>query len=177
MKRILSAFAILLALAGPIAPVYGPAPAYAAFKATGVAAEGALSQIRRQAAATKTFLLTRRALMVAPTVSATVPRSVIDHLAQVIPVITTLSQTPGLVEYAKSQLSDVNYDIGAEFTAMRKLMVAALNGLIAAFPKDANNFVLYEMINASGIFTPRTFTDKEVAPAVVLMDAVINSIE
>jgi len=152
-------------------------PSHAAFKATTVAAEGALSQIRRQAAATKQFLVTRRALMVAPTVSSTIPLAVIEHLAQVIPALTTLAATPGLLAYAQAQLSDPTYDIVAEFNAMRTMMISTRDNLITMFPKDANNFILYQTINAAGILTPRTFTAAQVAPAVALMDTLIATID
>lgn len=168
MKRFLLILVILTAI---------PVPAHAVFKASTVAVEGALSKIRQQAAATKTYLQAQRGLMVAPTVSAAVPRSVISHLATVIPMLTTLAATPGLVTYARAQLNDNTYDIATEFTAMRTRMVSVLDNLVAMFPKDGNGFVLYETLDADGVFTVRTFTSAQVAPAVALLDTLIASIE
>ena len=152
-------------------------PAGAAFKATVVVAEGAFSQIRRQAAGTKQYLLVQRALMVAPTVSASVPLAVIQHLSTVIPSLTTLAATPGLAAYAKTQLNDTNYDIVAESNAMRTGMVNTMANLITMFPKDGNGFLLYQTIDAAGVITTRTFTAAQVAPAVALIDTLIATID
>jgi len=147
-----------------------------AFRATSVSAEQAFSQIRLQAANSRSYLTSQRALMVAPTVFSVVPLAVIQHFATVIPILDTLSVTPGIVEYAHTQFNDNAYDIVAEFTAMRNAMVSTRNNLIAMFPKDGNGFLLYQTVNASGILSNRTFTAAEVAPAVVLIDAVIATI-
>ena len=168
MKRFLLALAILTAV---------PVPAHAAFKATAVVAEGALTRIRQQAAATRAYLVTQRAAMTTSPVSATVPLAIIQHLATVIPQITTLAATPGLVEYARSQLNDPTYDVVAEFQAMRALMVSTLDNLITMFPKDGSGYLLYQTMNSNGILVTRIFGTAQLAPAVALIDTLIASIE
>ena len=147
-----------------------------AFQATSTTTEMALTRIRQQAAASKTYLINQRALMVTPTVNSNIPLSVILHFAAIIPIFDTLAATPGLAQYAKDQLSDQTYDIVAEFTAMRNAMNSALTNLIGLFPKDGNGFLLYQTIDAAGIISTRTFTAAQVAPAVALVDSVIATI-
>jgi hypothetical protein len=153
------------------------APAHAAYKAIPNTSSKALLEINQQVAATRAYLVTQRALMVAPTVNAAVLKAVIQHFSVVIPTLTTLAATPGLAAYAKDQLNNPNYDIAAEFSAMRKTMVAAMTGLIQMFPNNPSGLLLYELVSPAGIFTTITFTSAQAAPAVALIDAVIATIE
>jgi len=181
MKRLLSAFLMFAVLVGPIGPLthwLDTTPAYGAYKASIPTAAEALTQINRQLASTKTYLVGKRAELLVAKVSATVPLAVMQHFGTVLPTLTTLSQTPGLVAYARSvQTEDPNYDVVAEFTNTRGLMVKAFDGVVSMFPKDANNFLLYQTINASGGLDSRTFTAAQCAALVALIDAVIASIE
>jgi hypothetical protein len=153
------------------------APAQAQFNASGQTTADAYVQIRRQAATTKGFLVTQRALMVAPTVSATVPLGVITHLAGVIVRLDALSGTPGLPQYAKDQQNNQAYDVAAAYTNMRQQMLAVRDNLIAMFPKDGNGFLLYQTLSAAGVISARTFTAAQVAPAVAAIDTLIASIQ
>lgn len=152
-------------------------PAYAQFQASTVTTQDAYADIRRQAVATKAFLATNRALLVAPTSSANVPIAVIRHLSDVIPRLDALAVTPGLPQYAKDQHSNQSYDVVAQYNAMKTLMVSVRDTLITMFPKDANGFLLYQTLNASGVLVTRTFAAAQVAPAVVAIDALIASIQ
>lgn len=168
MKKVFAIF-LLLALA---------APAYGQFRASSVTTEDAYSQIRRQGVATKAFLVTNRALMVAANVNATVPLAVIAHLSAVVPRLDALAAVPGLPQYAKDQHADQAYDVAAQYTTMRNLMVAVMQNLITMFPKDGGGFLLYETLNATtGVKSARTFTAAQVAQAVVSIDALIAAIQ
>ena len=160
-------FALTLAIAAPVG---------AQFRATTIATESALTRLRSQAASTRAFLQRQRALMVAPTVDATVTLAVIQHLAQMIPVLTALAGTPGLAEYARAQLNDPGYDIVAEFTAMRAQLINLRNSLMGAFP-TSGGFLAYEQLDGTGVKVTRTFTAAQMAAGVVLMDAAIATIQ
>lgn len=110
------------------------------------------------------------------TVTADIPISVIQHFGQVIQILDALASTPGLATYAKAQVNDSNYDIAAEYTAMRTAMVNARDNLISGFPKDGNGFLLYQTLSAQGQIQFRTFTAAQMASAVTLIDAVIATI-
>jgi len=177
-KTLILALAIFAASLAPVqlAPVQ-LAPVQAAFKASTKSAEGALSNIRRQALASKVYLTNQRALLVTAPVSSTVPLAIIQHLASVIQTMTVEAATPGLAAYAREQLGDPNYDVVAEFTTMRNLMVSVLQNLTTMFPKDGGGFLLYQTFAADGSIATRTFTPAQVAPAVALIDSLIASIE
>lgn len=163
---------IIVALAVAMA-----APAYAQFRATNIATEGALSRIRTQAAATKSYLQNQRVLMVAATVASTVPLAVIQHLSTIIPTLTTLAATPGLATYARDQFADPAYDVVAEFNAMRTALVNLRTNLISTFPATGG-FLAYEQLDpTSGTKTTRTFTAAQMAAAVALVDLAIASIQ
>jgi len=167
MKRITLALLTVLALSPP---------AYAAFR-TAPAAAPALAQIQAQAKTTKSYLTTKRAEMVLPTVNAMVPLAVIQHLASAIPRLNALAATPGLLQYAKDQYNDQAYNVAAEYTAMANAMTAVLNNLVATFPKDGTNtYLAYEIINGVGQITQRTFTAAQLAPAVALVDTLLATI-
>jgi hypothetical protein len=147
-----------------------------AFNATPEVAETAYDKIRAQARASKQYLTNQRAVMVQATTSAVVPLAVIQHFAQVIPLINAWASTPGLAQYARDQQNDPAYDIVAEFQAMRNAMVSARDNLVAGFPKDPNGWILYQSLNPDGTFSYRTFTAAQLASAVAQIDAVIAAI-
>lgn len=147
-----------------------------AFRATVVAVEQAFDRLRQQAINSKQYLTQQRAQMVTPTVASSTVISTIQHLGQVVTLMNGWAATPGLAQYAKDQVADQAYDVVAEFTAMRNAMVSARDNLIAAFPKDGSNFLLYQTLNVDGSIAFRTFTAAQVASAVALIDSVIAAI-
>jgi hypothetical protein len=146
-----------------------------AFRATTVVTQEAFDVLRRRVLETKNFLTGRRAVMLS-TSPADVPLTVVLHLGRAIADLTSLATTPGLVDYAKSQVDDPAYDVVAEFTAMRAAMVACRDGLISTFPKDGSDFLLYQTFNANGSLATRTFTAAQMAGSVALIDAVLATI-
>lgn len=147
-----------------------------AFRTTVLGTEQAFDRLRTQAASSKIYLTSQRAVMVLASVPASVPVAVIQHLGQVVITMNALAATPGLAQYAKDQVNDQTYDVVAEFNTMRDAMVAARDNLIGMFPKDGSNFILYQTFNADGSIAIRNFTAAQVAPAVALIDVVIASI-
>ena len=155
------------------------APAQAQFNASGQTTEDAYSQIRRQASATRAFLVTNRALMVVAQVNSTVPLAVIAHLSGVITRLDALASTPGLPQYAKDQHANQAYDVTAQYTTMRNLMVSVRDNLITMFPTNGGTpaYLIYETLSATGVRGTRNFTAAQVAPAVTAIDALIAAIQ
>jgi len=147
-----------------------------AFRATVPVTEQAFDRIRAQAAASKAFLTNSRNAMAQSTSPATVALTVIQHLGQTVLIMEALAATPGLAQYARDQVNDQAYDVGAEFTTMKNAMIAARDSLISTFPKDGSNFLLYQTLNADGTIATRTFTAAGLAAAVAQIDAVIAAI-
>jgi hypothetical protein len=160
-------------------PFFGPIPAHAQFKASTVTTQDAYSDIRRQAVASRAFLVANRALMVAAQVNSTVPLAVITHLSTVVPRLDLLAGTPGLPQYAKDQQGDQNYNVVVQYTTMRDLMVSVMTTLIAMFPTNGGTpaYLIYETLSVAGVRTARVFTAAQVAPAVVAIDALIAAIQ
>lgn len=146
------------------------------FRASGVIAQDAYANLRRQVANSRFYLTNQKAVLQQPTSDAVVALAVIQHFSQVIPLMQGWAATPGIVQYAKDQVNDQAYDVVAEFNAMMTAMQNTLASLIAMFPKDGGGFLLYQKLNANGSFTNRTFTAAQLAPVVTLIDAVIATI-
>lgn len=147
-----------------------------AFK-TQLSAAEAFKNLKTQAGATKQYLQTQRALMVAATCNSAVPLAVIQHLGQARTLMAGWAATPGLAAYASAQYDDPAYDVAAEFVAMRDAIVSARDTLIAMFPKEAGTgFILYQTIQADGSLAFRTFTAAQLAGAVAQIDSVIATI-
>lgn len=147
-----------------------------AFIATQLSAAQAFDRLKTQASASKQYLSTQRALMVAPTCDAQVPLSVIQHLGQVNALMSAWAGTPGLAAYAQAQYNDATYDVVAEFNNMKTAMQNAQTTLTNMFPKDASSFILYQTIQANGSLLNRTFTAAQLAAAVSTIDSVIATI-
>jgi parvulin-like peptidyl-prolyl isomerase len=150
-----------------------------AFIATQLSAAQAFDRLKTQASASKQYLATQRALMVAPSCDAQVPLSVIQHLGQVNALMSAWAGTPGLAAYAQAQYNDATYDVVAEFNNMKTAMQNAQTTLTNMFPKDAsapNPFILYQSIKADGTLLNRTFTAAQLAGAVSTIDSVIATI-
>jgi hypothetical protein len=148
-----------------------------AFKATALSTSDAFGRLRSQAASTKGFLQTHRAMMVAPTCDAQAALEVIRHLGHVGGLMSSWASTPGLAAYARAQVDDPNYDVVAEFNAMLSAINSAKTTLINMFPKDGSGYILYQKIQANGSLENRTFTAVQLVGAVAEIDAVIATID
>jgi len=138
--------------------------------------ESALAAIRKQAKATRQYLLSQRVAMVAPTCEAHIPLGIIEHCAIVLGLFDAWTATPGLLDYTRAQYSDGVYDVIAEYQAMRAAIVNLRDSLRAGFPIDVNGWVLYRSLDVNGRLVTRTFTAVQLASAIPLLDAVVASI-
>ena len=148
-----------------------------AFKATVVVTQDAFANIRRQAASTRAYMLGRKTALQQATCDAAQVLSMIQHCGTVLDLLAGWAATPGLAEYAKAQVNDPTYDVGAEYVVMRDALVALRANIMAMFPKDAGGFLLYQTFRADGQLQSRTFTAAQVSAVLPLVDAVIAAIE
>lgn len=137
------------------------------------AARAAFTQYVSQVAASRQYITTQRGLMAQSPCDALVALAVIQHFGSAVAIFNTISATPGIVNYARTEASDQAYDVVAEFTAILNAMTSARDTLIGMFPKDGSGFLLYQTLNANGTVSTRTFTAAQLAPAVALLDSVI----
>lgn len=147
-----------------------------AFRASGVIAEQAFATVRRQGVATKEYATQRKAQLQQASVDANLVLSIAEHCRAVLTIFDNAAQTPGLPEYARAQVNDPNYDIVAEYQAMRSAIVALRDAVVSLFPKDASGWLLYQQLAADGTITVRTFTSAQTAVLIPHLDGVINSI-
>lgn len=135
------------------------------FKASNQSCADAYANIKRQAAATRQYMLTQANAMQAATSQAWVPLAVIQHLHDVIALMDGWTATPGLAVYAQDQENDPAYNVSTEYSAMRAAMVSALNALVGMFP-ISGGFMAYQTLAADGTIGVRTFTSAQLAPVV-----------
>ena len=147
-----------------------------AFRVSAVVAQDAFATIMRQGKATRDYMLQRKTQLQQPTCDANLVLSIVEHCKAVLTIFDAQASVPGLAEYARSQFADENYNIAAEYTAMRATLVDLRNTIIALFPKDGSGFLLYQTLSADGTIGIRTFTAAQMAGVVTKLDAVINSI-
>ncbi len=88
--------------------------------------------------------------------------------------LNTLSQTPGLAAYAKTECNDANYDVAAEFTAMLSAIDTALGWVTTNFPASGGFIQSHSFV--SGVYTPRTFTPAQTAGLRTALDALTATI-
>lgn len=143
---------------------------------TSLSLSAAFESLKTQAAASKAYLTSQKALMQQATCDAAVPLQVIQHLAQADALMSAWAALDGLAAYAKAQYNDPAYDVVAEFTAMKNAFANARTQLMAMFPKDASGYLLYQTLAANGAAVNRTFTSAELAPVVTLLNAIIATI-
>jgi hypothetical protein len=80
---------------------------------------------------------------------------------------------PGIAQYIKDQEGDQNYDIAAEYTAMRSAVVAIRDWIYTSMPKVDQAGTLYMAVQAlaqDGTVSDRTFTPAQTAPLRALID-------
>jgi len=137
------------------------------------AAKRAFGRYENRIESSRQYLVSQRTKLQQATSDALTALAVIQHFGSVVSILTGLSVTPGIVQYAKNEASDQAYDIVAEFQTILAAMISARDTLIGMFPKDGNGFLLYQTLNADGTVATRTFTTAQLAPAVAIIDGVI----
>lgn len=90
--------------------------------------------------------------------------------------LAQVAQVPGIVQYAKDQYADQNYNAATEFTAMLNAIDAVISGIHSAFPVGAGGEVRERVLNADGSITMRTFTSGQLAGLVTLLQTLDSSI-
>lgn len=83
----------------------------------------------------------------------------------------------GIGEYAQQQDGGAEYDVAAEFHAMRTSVLAARDWLISNLPRDASNRLLERTLNADGTITLVTVSTAQTAALRTLLTAVEATIE
>lgn len=147
---------------------------------TRITPDYALKRIREIATGARGHLLGQRASFVRPTTSALEVLNLASHFGQAVALLGQYAAVEGIIPYARMlyQTTDPNYDVVAEYVATRDAMIAARDGLISMFPKQAGtSFLLYETFNPDGSRTVRTFTAEQLVPVVALIDNVVATIE
>lgn len=78
-------------------------------------------------------------------------------------VFETARTAQGMGDWVKDAYADQAVDIVADFNAMVTALDNVLSWIVTNFPKDANNFILKDTIDAQGNVTERTFTPAQVS--------------
>lgn len=90
--------------------------------------------------------------------------------------LNVVKSTPRIAQYAKDQEGDQNYDVAAEFIAVIALLDIAIASIITAFPRDGNDYLLAETMDANGVRAPRNFTSGALSGIRTDLDAVAAGI-
>jgi hypothetical protein len=90
--------------------------------------------------------------------------------------LAAAAAVPGVVQYAKNEYDDQNYNVAAEFTTMLNAIDAVINGIFTAFPVGSGGEVRERVLNADGSITMRTFTSGQLASLVTLLQTLDSSI-
>ncbi len=90
--------------------------------------------------------------------------------------LDVVKSTPGIAQYARDQEGDQAYDVAAEFIAVLALLDTVIQSLIVAFPKDVNDYLLAETMDANGVRSQRVFTGAALSSIRADLDAVSNGI-
>lgn len=90
--------------------------------------------------------------------------------------LTAAAATPGIVQYAKDQKNDQGLDVVTEFNAVRDALEAVKDWIVATFPLSGG-FLLRESWDLQTGTVDRTFSTGATAPLVILLDALIATID
>lgn len=90
--------------------------------------------------------------------------------------LLTVKDITGLAQYAKDQEADSAYDIIAEFIALINAVEAVMANILLTFPTDVNGYLLEKQFNAQGTYDFRQFSTVQLAPLVVLLEAVNSTV-
>lgn len=141
------------------------------FRATNIIPEAGFSRAKSLCSRLKRFCDSRSTEFA----SGATSERVLDVLAtlQAFGVeLDAVKSTPGIAAYAQDQEGDPTYDVAAEFVAVLALLDTVSSAIIAAFPRDANNYLLAETMDANGVRTPRNFTGAALSGIRANLDAV-----
>ncbi len=145
------------------------------FRATNIIPEQGFSKAKSLCTSLKSFCESRSSEYAAGATS----HRILDALSTLIAMSVQLDivrSTPGIAQYARDQEGDPAYDVAAEFIAVLALLDTLTTNIISAVPRDANDFLLTETMDANGVRIPRTFTGGMLSGIRADLDAVANGI-
>jgi hypothetical protein len=146
-----------------------------AFKTAQTASE-AFSLAKNLAAGVKALAQSHAAAF-ASTTNRDMVLSMVVLLRQYRVGLAAASAVPGVLQYAKDQYDDQNYNIGTEFTAMLSAIDAVIAEVHSAFPVDNTGGEVKErVLNADGSITLRTFTSAQLANVRTLLQTLDGAI-
>lgn len=87
-----------------------------------------------------------------------------------------IKDVPGIAQYAKDQEANQAYDFVAEMNTLLAAMVDVRDTILAAIPKDGDDYLLERKLNLDGSFTYRTFTGASLAPLIAKFQAVSSAV-
>lgn len=83
----------------------------------------------------------------------------------------------GVQNYARSQLNDNTLVLATEFAAASTAINAVIAWFVSNLNQNSAGFLQYEKLAADGTITLRKMTVAELAPLVLLLDAVVVAID
>lgn len=160
------------------ATVPAPAPGgTVAFRASNELPALGLAKAKSLALDLKQYLESRRTQFQ----SATNADAVVDvyfKCAAFLNEIAAIKAEPGdIVQYARDQENDQNYDVIAEFNGLETAVTTLADTIHTAFPKDGNDYLLEKKLNnITRQYELRQFSSAQLSALITDMDAVINAI-
>lgn len=113
-----------------------------AFKASNLIPENAFNNARSVAINLKRYCEVKVSIIQTSGMNANDLLGVLSTLKQASIDLAALKVTPGIVQYAKDQENDQNYDVVAEFNALESLVNSSVTNLAMSFPVDGNGYLL-----------------------------------
>lgn len=110
-------------------------------------------------------------------VSANAVITVLQRMVGSIAVFDEVSAVAGIVAYAENEENDVNYDVAAEFTAMRTEAIGVRDWILTNFPTAVSGEIIKDTLEADGSITVRQFTIAQTAGLRTALDLLIATIE
>ena len=141
-----------------------------AFKATGILPTVNYANIKRQMLNVKQTTQDARALFTSTTGADRV-LTLMNQMVGYKTVLAGYAATPGIVEFAKAQEDDINYDVVAEYNVVNTALTAVIDEIVTTFP-----VATFLTINAGGSKTYSQFSSAVLADLRTKLDAVTAAI-
>lgn len=84
---------------------------------------------------------------------------------------------PGTQEIIRQQTNNPSFDLTSEYSTLRAAIVTCRNWIIANFPKDGADYLLYHKFNAQGKIVPRMFFPAQLAELHTELDTLVAAID
>ena len=146
-----------------------------AFKASNVIPATEYNRAKNLAVQLKRQAETRATSFASGATSAEI-LSAADHLNAFRSQLSVIGSTPGIAVFAQAQENDPTYDVATEFTDLLAAIDAVIAEIVVTLPKDANDWLLIQKINADGSLSPRAFTGAQLSGLIALMNGIANAV-